>query len=97
MLDPIINLWRDLPAVLRVTLDFAFTVVLIRGILAREIMDWLKEHGILKNGILHELAGLSKKLIPNHNRHSAIFSHYREHGNEPVTTCNEGNCQVFAS
>ena len=97
MLDSVLELWRDLPGVFRVSLDFIFTVVIVRGILAREIMDWLKEHGIMKDGLLHSLAGFSKKILPNHNRHSAIFAHYREHGENPVTSCNQGGCQIFTT
>jgi hypothetical protein len=101
MINQLAHFWHDLPTFIRLPLDFAFTVIFIRGIIAKEIMDFLKEKGVLKEGVLHALYHLLKKVVPNLERHIAIWNHYKlqRQGDAHdgfVAVCEQDRCVVFA-
>ena len=95
MLDGIIEFWRNLPWIIKFPLDFFLTVIVLRGIVANEISNWLKERGIMKDGILHSLARTGKRLVGQDDRRVTIFNHYKEHGQHSIVSCRDGQCTLI--
>lgn len=96
MFDPLISFYHSLPGVIRWTLDFSFSVIFVRGILANEIMSELKERGIVKRGVLHRSVDKLLAILPRNDRRLAIFEHYREsHPNQSVVDCRQGHCGII--
>lgn len=96
MIDTILAFWHNLPLVIRVPLDFCFTVVFVRGILAKEIMDFFKERGLFKEGIIHATIHFLKRYIPSLERKLAIWTHYSHHHPAvSVLECPKETCGVL--
>lgn len=96
MIDGIIEFWRELPTLVRLPLDFFLTVIVMRGIVANEISNWLKERGIMKDGILHAIVSTGKRLASRDERKLAIFDHYKTHGHSSIVECHDGRCAIFS-
>lgn len=100
MLDSLIQFHDHLPFLIRWPIDFFFYVVLIRGILATEILSEMQQRGFYKKGILDRTV---KKMDKWYSvaRKSAILEHYRlrahgaGHNSESVLDCGQGRCHIF--
>jgi hypothetical protein len=96
MLESLVQFHDHLPLLIRWSIDFIFQVIIIRGILANEIMSELRQRGILKQGIIHFVKQHIDKwtLIA---RKVAIVEHYRGgHNHDSVVGCGQGRCTLFA-
>jgi hypothetical protein len=47
MLD-VIPFWHSLPLLIRLPLDFVFVVIILRGVVAKDITSWLEDRGFIK-------------------------------------------------
>lgn len=96
MFDTIINFWHSLPWFIQWPINFWFTVIVMRGIVANEITNELEKRGWLRRGWLHGVVEWVKDHLPNFDRHAAIWYHYKNgHKNDSVLVCNHGHCTVF--
>jgi hypothetical protein len=84
-MEALINAYHDLPALIRLPLDFLFTVVFLRGIVANELLKEMK---------------LYMKVFKT-DRCKAIAEHWDGqarglgHNSASVLACNQGGCTVF--
>lgn len=97
-MDSLIEFWHGLPGLVRWILNFWFSVIFVRGILANEITEEMKKRGILKDGVINGI----KRFITNllNERHQAILAHHKHyrtgqgHDSKSAFTCSD--CTVFA-
>lgn len=100
MFDLLTNFYNGLPELIKIPVWFAFNIILIRGILANEIMLEIRQRGWFKGGILHRTVKRIDKwyLLA---RKSAIFQHYRlqaqgnGHESNSVLDCSSGRCAII--
>lgn len=112
MWNHLVELWRNIPWFIRVPLDFWLSVIIVRGILAKDVTSWLEDRGIIKSkekslvyrfldftyAVLRSVYKLLLKVMPSIERHAAIFSHYKEeHSSQSALECVEGRCSIFLS
>jgi hypothetical protein len=100
MLDYLSNSYNHLPELIKIPVWFFINIIVIRGILANEIMSELSLHGIYKRGMIERTV---KKMDRWYSlaRKAAIIEHYRlrahgaGHNHESVLGCGQGRCTIF--
>lgn len=96
MFEHIAQFHDSLPTLLRWTVDFTLNVVLLRGILANEILQEIRQRGWLKQGILHSVMNRIKEWTVI-ARKMAIIEHYRGgHQHDIRVGCSQGRCGIFS-
>lgn len=103
----ITNLWHDLPAIIRVPADFFILIIFLRGVVAKDITTWFEDHGIIRKGkksivyraldFIYDNAVRVIKLLPNHERHSALWEHFKYSHNADVLQCTDGKCTTLSA
>lgn len=84
-MDVITNLWADWWWPFRIVLDLLLITVFVRGVIANEILEFLKSKGLLKQGLLKTFSGwVSRKAV--------IWQHYAENHNGSVLICSDSQC-----
>lgn len=98
--DPLQHLYDHLPILVQWPVWFAINIILIRGVLANEIMSEIRQRGRHKGSIIHTMKQhLHKSAI--FARKSAIFTHYRlqakgtGHSADNVLDCTQGHCAIL--
>lgn len=87
-MEVISNLWRDWPWPIRILMDIVILMVLIRGVLANEILETLKKHGILTDGIL-------KPIMSWLERKATLWKHFAEGHGTALVTCSDNRCDTL--
>lgn len=88
-MEVLINFYHDLPTAIRWAVDFLFTVVFLRGIVANELLTELKKYGAHIKQYWHS------------DRNQAIREHYlarasgEGHQAQNPADCSEGDCLLF--
>lgn len=96
----ITNTYDHLPELIKLPVWFLINIIVVRGILANEIMSELQLHGLYKRGMLDRTM---KKMDKWYSlaRKAAIVEHYRlrahgtGHNHESVLECGQGRCAIF--
>lgn len=98
--DPLQPWYDHLPFILRLPIWFAINIILIRGILANEIMSEIRHRSRRKGSFTHTLKlHLGKSEL--FKRKGAIFTHYRlqtkgsGHAAPDVLDCTQGHCAIL--
>lgn len=101
MLEYLLTAWHNLPLVVKLPLDFWLSIIVVRGIVAKDITSWLEDRGFIKKKeqsliyrTLDYLYFHTKGLIP---RKAAIWEHFKHGHPAKVAGCSEGACTIFHS
>lgn len=95
MLESIVQFHDSLPLLIRISVDYIFGVIIIRGWLGNEILSELQNRGLFEKGFLHKtIENIKSWTIVA--RKLAIVQHFRSgHDHESVVGCSQGRCGVF--
>lgn len=100
MFDQWISFYHSLPGAIQWGCDFFFSVIILRGIIANEILKELKERGIVRKGNFHKIVDWLIHHTLRSNRLQAIWDHYQlqadgsGHAGD-ILACGQGKCVVF--
>jgi hypothetical protein len=76
--DLLIHFYQGLPAFVKLPVDFLFSVVIVRGIIAKEISDFIRDAW--------------HKSLTNNDRKSVIWNHYQADHGQALVACQTDNC-----
>ena len=104
MLNALVQFHNHLPLLIRWPFDFTFEIIFLRGILAPKIVSDIKQRGVLKVNIVHDMVHVANKFIPDKDSRKAIWEHWQMqakgigHEAHSVADCYDGKCgQLLAS
>ncbi len=83
-----------LPFLVKWFLWFWFNIIIIRGILANQIISELRERGLLKVNLVHLTFDFMDRFYVT-ARKSAIFHHYQLGHKMTLNECKEGRCNIL--
>lgn len=100
-MESLIEFWNGLPWFIKWPAWFWFQVIFIRGIIAKDIMSWMEEKGILKDGVIRPIGRFIKRLVINSEQDLIYYQHRLGHelkkGHQPlhINQCNDGLCATL--
>src|SRR5579875_487759 len=77
MFNTLVNLHNHAPWIIRWPLDFGFEIIFLRGILAPKIVSDIKQHGLTRVNIIHDMVHVFNKFIPDKEGRTAIWEHWQ--------------------
>lgn len=106
MVRAIVSFWQDLPWIIRYPLDFIVLIILLRGVVAKDITSWLEDRGIIRTkekGVVYHVldfiynlirAFLRLLFIPT-DRKRVIWNHHKEqHPAKSIAGCTLESCRI---
>lgn len=98
MLNSLAQFHNHLPLLIKWLFDFTFEIIFLRGILAPKILSNIKQRGLLKINIIHDMVHVFNKFIPDKQGREAIWEHWQMqakgigHEAHSVQGCFDGKC-----
>lgn len=106
MINSLLSFWQNLPWAIRWPLDFIFLIILLRGVVAKDITSWLEDRGIIRTkekGIIYHVldfvynvirAILRLMFIPTERKRIIWNHHKQQHPTKSIMGCTLDSCRI---